>query len=73
MDMSISFGHVLTIIVIIGGFFVHYIAVYSKIIERIVRLEEKYESHKEHTNEKLSNMKKDLEVIFDMKRKECSV
>lgn len=73
MDFNISGGNVLTIITIIGGFFLHYIAIYSKIIERIVRLEEKYESHKETTQDKLQTLKNDIDMYFERNRNEYKI
>lgn len=70
---KMDFGNILTILIMVGGFFLHYIAIYSKIIERIVRLEEKYEGHKENTGERIGEMKKDIDLLFEQRRKGCDV
>ncbi len=65
---TLTIGNLLTIITIIIGLVVQYVAIINKFSERLTRLEVKYDSLKETIDKNEVKFSHDIDSLFDLTR-----
>jgi hypothetical protein len=63
---EISFGNMLTIVTIIVGLIIQYVAIITKFSERIAKLEAKYDMLKEGLTKSDDKLTKDIGKLFTL-------